>query len=48
MRSKDQGMTNFESEIPTEEEGNLALYAHMFASSLEPTKLALCYEHRQN
>ena len=39
MRSKDGGMTNFEWDIPTDDEGNLALYAHTFASSLEPTKL---------
>ena len=24
---------------PTDDEGNLVLYAHIFASSLEPTKL---------
>ena len=36
MRSKDGGMTNFEWDIPTDDEGNLVLYA----SSLEPTKLA--------
>ena len=40
MRSKDGGMTNFEWDIPTYDEGNLVLYAHTFASSLEPTKLA--------
>ena len=40
MRSKDGGMTNFELEIPIDDEGNLVLYAHTFASSLEPTKLA--------
>ena len=40
MRSKDRGMTNFEWDIPTDDEGNLVLYAHTFASSLEPTKLA--------
>ena len=40
MRSKDGGMTNFEWEIPTNDEGNLVLYAHTFSSSLEPTKLA--------
>ena len=40
MRSKDGGMTNFEWDIPTDDEGNLVLYAHMFVSSLEPTKLA--------
>ena len=40
MRSKDGGMTNFEWDIPTDDEGNLILYAHTFASSLEPTKLA--------
>ena len=38
MRSKDGGMTNFEWDIPTK--GNLVLYAHTFASSLESTKLA--------
>ena len=40
MCSKDRGMTNFEWDIPTDDEGNLVLYAHTFASSLEPTKLA--------
>ena len=40
MHSKDGGMTNFEWDIPTDDEGNLVLYAHTFTSSLEPTKLA--------
>ena len=40
MCSKDGGMTNFEWDIPTDDEGNLVLYTHTFASSLEPTKLA--------
>ena len=40
MRSKDGAMTNFEWDIPTDDEGNLVPYAHTFASSLEPTKLA--------
>ena len=40
MRSKDGGMTNFEWDIPTDDEGNLVLYVHTFASTLEPTKLA--------
>ena len=40
MCSKDGGMTNFEWDIPTDDEGNLVLYVHTFASSLEPTKLA--------
>ena len=40
MRSKDGGMTNFEWDIPTSDDGNLVLCAHTFASSLEPTKLA--------
>ena len=40
MRSKDGGMTNFEWDIPSDDDGNLVLYAHTFASSLEPTKLA--------
>ena len=40
MRSKDRGMTNFEWDIPTDDEGGLVLYAHTFASSLELTKLA--------
>ena len=40
MRSKDGGMANFEWDIPTDDEGNLALYAHTFASTLEPAKLA--------
>ena len=40
MRSKDGGMTNFEWDIPTDDDGNLVLYVHTFVSSLEPTKLA--------
>ena len=40
MRSKDGGMTNFEWDIPTDDDDNLVFYAHTFASSLEPTKLA--------
>ena len=40
MHSKDGGMTNFEWDIPTDDDGNLVLYAHTFASSLEPAKLA--------
>ena len=40
MRSKDGGMTNFEWDIPMDDEGNLVPNAHMFGSSLEPTKLA--------
>ena len=40
MRSKDGGMTNFEWDIPTDDEGNLVLYAHTFAGPHEPTKLA--------
>ena len=40
MCSKDRGMTNFERDIPTNDEGKLVLYAHTFASTLEPTKLA--------
>ena len=45
MQSKDGGMTNFEWDIPTDDEGNLILYAHTFTSTLEPTKLAkkICY-----
>ena len=39
MHSKDGGMINFEWDIPTDDDGNLVLYAHTFASSLEPTKL---------
>ena len=39
MCSKDRGMTNFEWDIPTDDEDNLVLYAHTFASSLELTKL---------
>ena len=41
MCSKDGGMTNFEWDVPTDDEGNLVLlHAHTFASTLEPTKLA--------
>ena len=40
MHSKDRAMTNFEWDIPTDDEGNLVLYTYTFASSLKPTKLA--------
>ena len=40
MRSKNGAMTSFDWEFPTDDEGNFVLYAHMFANSLEPTKLA--------
>ena len=40
MHSKDGGMTNFEWDIPTNDDGNLVLYVHTFTSTLEPTKLA--------
>ena len=40
MRSKDGAMTSFDWEFPTDDEGNFVLYAHIFANSLEPTKLA--------
>ena len=40
LRSKDGAMTNFDWEFPTDDHGNLVLYAHIFANSLEPTKLA--------
>ena len=40
MRSKDGAMTNFDWEFPTDDDGNLVLYAHIFANALEPTKLA--------
>ena len=40
MRSKDGRMTNFKWDIPTDDDGNLVLYAHTFANTLEPTKLA--------
>ena len=33
-------MTNFEWDIPTDDEGNLVLYVHTFVSTLELTKLA--------
>ena len=33
-------MTNFKWDIPADDDGNLVLYAHTFASTLEPTKLA--------
>ena len=35
MLSKDRGMTNFEWDIPTDDEGNLVLYTHTFAKSLK-------------
>ncbi|MCG8626899.1 MAG: hypothetical protein MJE68_33470, partial [Proteobacteria bacterium] len=40
MRSKDGAMTNFDWEFPTDDDGNLVLYAHTFANALEPTNLA--------
>ena len=40
MRSKDGAMTSFDWEFPIDDDGNLVLYAHIFANSLEPTKLA--------
>ena len=40
MRSKDGAMTSFDWEFLTDDDGNLVLYAHTFANSLEPTKLA--------
>ena len=40
MRSKDGAMTSFDREFPTNDYGNFVLYAHIFANSLEPTKLA--------
>ena len=40
MWSKDGAMTSFDWEFPTDDDGNLVLYAHIFANSLEPTKLA--------
>ena len=40
MRSKDGAMTSFDWEFPADDEGNFVLYAHIFANSLEPTKLA--------
>ena len=40
MRSKDGAMLSFDWEFPTHNDGNLVLYAHIFANSLEPIKLA--------
>ena len=40
MQSKDEAITSFDWEFPMDDEGNLVLYAHIFANSLEPTKLA--------
>ena len=40
MRSKDGAMTNFDWEFPTDDDGNLVLYVHIFANALESTKLA--------
>ena len=40
MQSKDGAMTNFNWEFPVDDEGNLVLYAHTFANSLDPTRLA--------
>ena len=50
MCSKDGGMTNFEWDIPTDDEGNLVLYVHTFASTLEPINWLMkiqCYKQRQ-
>ena len=33
-------MTSFDREFPTDDEGNLVLYAHIFPKAFEPTKLA--------
>ena len=41
MRSKSGSMLNFHWEFPKDDEENLVLYAHTFANSLEPTKLAV-------
>ena len=40
MRSKNGEMTNFDWEFPTDDEGNLVLYAHTFTNSLDSTCLA--------
>ena len=40
VQSKDGAMTSFDWGFPTDDDGNLVLYAHIFANSLEPTKLA--------
>ena len=40
MQSKDGAMTSYDWEFPTDDDGNLVLYAHVFTNSLEPTKLA--------
>ena len=51
MRSKDGGMTNFEWDIPTDDEGNLVLYAQI--PLLVPSSLlnwlmkTQCYKQRQ-
>ena len=39
MWLKDGAMTSFDWEFPTDDDGNLVLYAHIFANSLKPTKL---------
>ena len=39
MRSKNGEMTNFDWEFPTDDEGNLVLYAHTFTNSLDSTRL---------
>ena len=40
MRSKNGEMTNFDWEFPTDDDGNLVLYAHTFTNSLDSTRLA--------
>ena len=40
MRSKNGEMTSFDWEFPTDDEGNLVLYAHTFTNSLDSTQLA--------
>ena len=47
LRSKDGAMTSFDWEFPTDCDGNLVLYAHIFANALEPTKLAKENEQAQ-
>ena len=47
MRSKDGTMDSFFWEFPSDDDGNLVSYVHIFANSLNPTKLAKENSHAQ-
>ena len=47
IRSRDNSLTRFSWQYPTDEEDNIIYYGHTFASSLDPTKLANETEEQQ-